>query len=171
MGLSAFADAYPRQLSGGMKQRVAIARALCYRPRILLMDEPFGALDAQTRLLMQELLTRVWESHRLTVLFVTHDVEEAVTISDRVLVMSNRPGRLKDEVLIPLPRPRTLALQETPEFLALRHRILASHPRGGRGDGARDGRSRERLTCPSSRPSRDRWTPPTWDPRASTSTC
>jgi NitT/TauT family transport system ATP-binding protein len=126
VGLGAFADAYPRQLSGGMKQRVAIARALCYRPRILLMDEPFGALDAQTRLLMQELLTRVWESHRLTVLFVTHDVEEAVTISDRVLVMSNRPGRLKEEVAIPLPRPRTLALQETPDFLTLRHRILAS---------------------------------------------
>ncbi len=126
VGLSAFADAFPRQLSGGMKQRVAIARALCYRPRILLMDEPFGALDAQTRLLMQELLVRVWESHRLTVLFVTHDVEEAVTISDRVLVMSNRPGRIKDEVPIPLPRPRTLAVQETPEFLALRHRILAS---------------------------------------------
>jgi NitT/TauT family transport system ATP-binding protein len=126
VGLSSFADAYPRQLSGGMKQRVAIARALCYRPRILLMDEPFGALDAQTRMLMQELLTRVWESHRLTVLFVTHDVEEAVTISDRVLVMSNRPGHLKDEVAIPLPRPRTLAQQETPEFLALRHRVLAS---------------------------------------------
>ncbi|MFN8620333.1 MAG: ABC transporter ATP-binding protein [Chloroflexota bacterium] len=126
VGLSAFADAYPRQLSGGMKQRVAIARALCYRPRILLMDEPFGALDAQTRMLMQELLTRVWESHRLTVLFVTHDVEEAVTISDRVLIMSNRPGRIKEEVPIPLPRPRTLALQETPEFLRLRHRILAS---------------------------------------------
>ena len=126
VGLSAFADAYPRQLSGGMKQRVAIARALCYRPRILLMDEPFGALDAQTRLLMQELLTRIWESHRLTVLFVTHDVEEAVTISDRVLVMSNRPGRLKEEVAIPLARPRTLAQQETAEFLALRHRVLAS---------------------------------------------
>ena len=109
-----------------MKQRVAIARALCYRPRILLMDEPFGALDAQTRLLMQELLGAVWESHRLTVLFVTHDVEEAVYISDRVLVMTNRPGRLKEEVLIPLPRPRTLELQETPEFLALRHRILTS---------------------------------------------
>jgi NitT/TauT family transport system ATP-binding protein len=126
VGLRAFADAWPRQLSGGMKQRVAIARALCYRPRILLMDEPFGALDAQTRLLMQELLTRIWESHRLTVLFVTHDVEEAVTISDRVLVMSNRPGRIKEEVPTPLPRPRTLALQETPDFLALRHRILAS---------------------------------------------
>jgi NitT/TauT family transport system ATP-binding protein len=126
VGLRAFADAWPRQLSGGMKQRVAIARALCYRPRILLMDEPFGALDAQTRLLMQELLTRIWESHRLTVLFVTHDVEEAVTISDRVLVMSNRPGRIKEEVPIPLPRPRTLAVQETPDFLKLRHRILAS---------------------------------------------
>ena len=126
VGLAPFADAYPRQLSGGMKQRVAIARALCYRPRILLMDEPFGALDAQTRLLMQELLARVWESHRLTVLFVTHDVEEAVYISDRVLVMSNRPGRLKEEVAIPLPRPRTLEMQESPEFLALRRRILHS---------------------------------------------
>ena len=126
VGLTAFADAYPRQLSGGMKQRVAIARALCYRPRILLMDEPFGALDAQTRLLMQELLARIWESHRLTVLFVTHDVEESVYISDRVLVMSNRPGRLKDEVPIPLPRPRTVEMQESPDFLALRHRILRS---------------------------------------------
>jgi NitT/TauT family transport system ATP-binding protein len=126
VGLSNFAKAYPKQLSGGMKQRVAIARALCYRPQILLMDEPFGALDAQTRLLMQELLTRVWESHRLTVLFVTHDVEEAVYISDRVLVMSNRPGRLKTEVKITLPRPRTLAMQETDEFLAFRRSILAS---------------------------------------------
>ena len=142
VGLSAFADAYPRQLSGGMKQRVAIARALCYRPRILLMDEPFGALDAQTRMLMQELLVRVWESHRLTVLFVTHDVEEAVTISDRVLVMSNRPGRLKDEVLIPLPRPRTLALQETPEFLAPAPPDPRLDPRGGRGHGAGHGAGR-----------------------------
>jgi NitT/TauT family transport system ATP-binding protein len=126
VGLREFADAYPRQLSGGMKQRVAIARALCYRPRILLMDEPFGALDAQTRLLMQELLTRIWESHRLTVLFVTHDVEEAVYISDRVLVMSNRPGRLKAEVPIALPRPRTFEIQESPAFLSLRHAILAT---------------------------------------------
>ena len=126
MGLSRFADAYPRQLSGGMKQRVAIARSLCYRPQILLMDEPFGALDAQTRLLMQELLTRIWESHRLTVLFVTHDVDEAVFISDRVIIMTNRPGRIKDEVAIDLPRPRRPEVQETPAFLALRHRILAS---------------------------------------------
>jgi NitT/TauT family transport system ATP-binding protein len=126
VGLSKYADAYPRQLSGGMKQRVAIARALCYRPRILLMDEPFGALDAQTRLLMQELLTRVWEAHRLTVLFITHDVDEAVYISDRVIVMTNQPGRLKEEVAITLPRPRTIEVQETAEFLALRHRILTS---------------------------------------------
>ncbi len=126
VGLGSFADAYPRQLSGGMKQRVAIARALCYRPRILLMDEPFGALDAQTRLLMQELLTRIWEAHRLTVLFITHDVDEAVYISDRVVIMTNRPGRLKEEVAITLPRPRTIEVQETAEFLALRHRILTS---------------------------------------------
>ncbi len=126
VGLESFAEARPRQLSGGMKQRVAIARALSYKPSILLMDEPFGALDAQTRLLMQELLTRVWESHRLTVLFVTHDVEEAVYLSDRVFVMTNRPGRLKDEVRIDLPRPRTIDQQETPEFLELRRRILAS---------------------------------------------
>jgi NitT/TauT family transport system ATP-binding protein len=126
VGLEGFADARPRQLSGGMKQRVAIARALSYKPSILLMDEPFGALDAQTRLLMQELLTRVWESHRLTVLFVTHDVEEAVYLSDRVFVMTNRPGRLKDEVRIDLPRPRTIEQQETPGFLELRRRILAS---------------------------------------------
>ncbi len=126
VGLTGFADARPRQLSGGMQQRVAIARALCYKPSILLMDEPFGALDAQTRLLMQELLTRVWEAHRLTVLFITHDVEEAVYLSDRVFVMTNRPGRLKDEVRIDLPRPRTLELQESPAFLQLRHRILAS---------------------------------------------
>ncbi|MFO1540692.1 MAG: ABC transporter ATP-binding protein [Chloroflexota bacterium] len=126
VGLEGFADRLPRELSGGMKQRVAIARALCYRPRILLMDEPFGALDAQTRMLMQELLLRIWEAHRMTVLFVTHDVEEAVTLSDRVLVLSNRPGRVKEDIPIDLPRPRSLAQQETPAFLALRHRILAS---------------------------------------------
>ncbi len=126
VGLGARDDAYPYELSGGMKQRVAIARALCYRPRILLMDEPFGALDAQTRLLMQELLIRVWESHRLTVLFVTHDVDEAVFISDRVVVMTNRPGKIKEEVTVDLPRPRAFELQATPEFLALRSRVLAS---------------------------------------------
>ena len=126
VGLERFADAYPAQLSGGMKQRVAIARALCYRPQMLLMDEPFGALDALTRQQMQELLTTVWEQHRLTVLFVTHDVDEAVFLADRVAVMSRRPGRIKEEVAVPLPRPRDPAIQETQEFLALRHRVLAS---------------------------------------------
>jgi NitT/TauT family transport system ATP-binding protein len=126
VGLEAFADAYPSQLSGGMRQRVAIARALCYRPRILLMDEPFGALDAQTRQLMQELLTRVWEQHRLTVLFVTHDIDEAVFLSDRVLVMTCRPGQIKLDVRIDLERPRTFELFADPEFAAYKGKLLGS---------------------------------------------
>jgi NitT/TauT family transport system ATP-binding protein len=124
VGLEQFADAHPNQLSGGMKQRVAIARALSYRPSILLMDEPFGALDALTRQLMQELLTRVWEQHRLTVLFVTHDVEEAVYISDRVLVMTNRPGRIKAEIKVDLPRPRSYEMVSSPEFAALHGQVI-----------------------------------------------
>ena len=126
VGLEGFEDARPNQLSGGMKQRVAIARALSYRPEILLMDEPFGALDALTRQLMQELLTRVWEQHRLTVLFVTHDVEEAVYISDRVVVMTNRPGRVKKEVVVDLPRPRTYDMLASPEFGELYGEVLES---------------------------------------------
>jgi NitT/TauT family transport system ATP-binding protein len=126
VGLARFADAWPSQLSGGMKQRVAIARALCYRPKILLMDEPFGALDALTRQQMQELLTDIWEAHRLAVLFVTHDVDEAVYLSDRVAVMSSRPGRIKEIVPIKLPRPRAPEIAETDEFIRLRHRILGS---------------------------------------------
>jgi NitT/TauT family transport system ATP-binding protein len=126
VGLSRFADAWPTQLSGGMKQRVAIARALCYRPKILLMDEPFGALDALTRAQMQELLTDVWEAHRLTVLFVTHDVDEAVFLSDRVAVMSSRPGRIKEIVPVSLPRPRTPEMMEGDDFMRLRHRVLTS---------------------------------------------
>ena len=124
--LSGFESHYPRELSGGMQQRASIVRALSFDPDVLLMDEPFGALDAQTRLLMQELLIRVWESHRLTVLFVTHDVDEAVFISDRVVVMTNRPGTVKEEVTVDLPRPRAFELQATQEFLALRSRVLAS---------------------------------------------
>lgn len=126
VGLDGFDDAHPNELSGGMKQRVAIARALSYKPEILLMDEPFGALDALTRQLMQELLTRVWEQHRLTVLFVTHDVEEAVYISDRVIVMTNRPGRIKKQVLVDLPRPRSYEMIASPEFGGLRGEVVES---------------------------------------------
>lgn len=126
VGLEDFANKYPNQLSGGMQQRVAIARALSYRPEILLMDEPFGALDALTRQLMQELLTKIWEQHKLTVLFVTHDVEEAVYISDRVLVMTNRPGKIKKEVKVDLPRPRSYEMVGTPEFGALYAEVLES---------------------------------------------
>jgi NitT/TauT family transport system ATP-binding protein len=126
VGLESFLDAFPNQLSGGMRQRVAIARALCYKPKVLLMDEPFGALDAQTRQVMQELLTRVWEKHRLTVLFVTHDIAEAVFLSDRVLLMSARPGRIKEELEIDLGRPRAFEQLESPEFLEYRRRLLLS---------------------------------------------
>jgi len=126
VGLTQFANALPNQLSGGMRQRVAIARALCYRPKLLLMDEPFGALDAQTRQLMQELLTRIWEAHKLTVLFVTHDIEEAVFLSDRVLLMTARPGRLKEVVTVDLPRPRTFELLGSPEFLDYKSHLLTS---------------------------------------------
>ena len=124
MQLSGFEDAYPAELSGGMKQRVAIARALSYRPKVLLMDEPFGALDALTRHHMQELLTSIWEQHRLTVLFITHDVEEAVYLSDRVAVMTNRPGRIKAIVPIDLSRPRHYDMVATPPFLRLQREIL-----------------------------------------------
>jgi NitT/TauT family transport system ATP-binding protein len=124
VGLSGFEKAYPAELSGGMKQRVAIARALSYRPKMLLMDEPFGALDALTRHHMQELLTGIWEQHRLTVLFITHDVEEAVYLSDRVAVMTNRPGRIKKIVPITLPRPRRYTMAASPEFQALHREVM-----------------------------------------------
>ncbi len=124
VGLQGFEKAFPSELSGGMKQRVAIARALSYRPKMLLMDEPFGALDALTRHHMQELLTGIWERHRLTVLFITHDVEEAVYLSDRVAVMTNRPGRIKTIVPITLSRPRHYDMVSTPEFQHLQRKVL-----------------------------------------------
>ncbi|RCK75063.1 MAG: Urea carboxylase-related ABC transporter, ATPase protein [Anaerolineae bacterium] len=124
VGLEGFEKAYPAHLSGGMRQRVAIARALVYRPQMLMMDEPFGALDAQTRLLMQELLLRVWEIERTTVLFVTHDVEEAILLSDRVYVMTSRPGTIKSEIEIDLPRPRSPETENSLRFVELRHQIL-----------------------------------------------
>jgi nitrate ABC transporter ATP-binding subunit len=125
VGLAGFEDAFPRQLSGGMRQRVAIARALVYKPSLLLMDEPFGALDAQTRGMMQELLLKVWEEHKVTVLFVTHDVEEAIFLADRVVVLASRPGNLKRIVPVPLERPRRYDIVTTPEFSELKRGILA----------------------------------------------
>lgn len=123
VGLSAFADAYPVELSGGMQQRVALARVLALEPRMLLMDEPFGALDAQTRELMQEELTAIWQQHRRTVLFVTHDIDEAVYLSDRVVVFSARPGRLKADIRVDLPRPRDPDVRKSAAFADLRNRI------------------------------------------------
>ncbi|MHB1101769.1 MAG: ABC transporter ATP-binding protein [Devosia sp.] len=125
VGLAGFEQAHPRQLSGGMRQRVAIARALVYKPSLLLMDEPFGALDAQTRGMMQELLLKVWEEHKVTVLFVTHDVEEALFLADRVVVLASRPGRVKRIVPVELERPRRFDVVTSPEFSALKRQILA----------------------------------------------
>ena len=126
------AHLYPSELSGGMKQRVAIARALSYRPKMLLMDEPFGALDALTRHQMQDLLTTVWEAHRLTVLFVTHDVEEAVYLSDRVVVMGIAPGRVPATFDVPLPRPRRVEVMESAGFLTLQRDVLKAIREGAR---------------------------------------
>ncbi|WP_456454451.1 ABC transporter ATP-binding protein [Methanopyrus sp.] len=120
-GLEGFEDAYPKQLSGGMKQRVAIARALAAEPRILLMDEPFAAVDAQTRNKMQEELLKIWERTGRTILLVTHNVEEAVFLADRVMVLSPRPAEVVDIVDIDIPRPRD---RTDPEFVELRARIL-----------------------------------------------
>ena len=106
-GWRKFADAYPHQLSGGMKQRVAIARALANRPRILLMDEPFGALDAQTRAQMQSYLLQIWKQVDITIVFITHDLDEAVYLADRILVLDAHPGRLRELIEVPVPRPRT----------------------------------------------------------------
>jgi len=124
MGLTDFRNSYPYQLSGGMKQRASIARALIGSPEALLMDEPFGALDAQTRLSMQELLQSVSQKLRPTVLFITHDVEEAIFLGDRVLVMSSRPGRVIDDFSVGLPRPRDYEMLATPEFVNLKRRAL-----------------------------------------------
>jgi NitT/TauT family transport system ATP-binding protein len=123
VGLGGFEQYYPRQLSGGMRQRVNLARALAIDPDVLLMDEPFASLDAQTREIMQTELLRIWEQGRKTVLFVTHQIDEAVFLADRVLVFARRPGRLQESIEIKLPRPRGLALKRTPEFIAYVDRI------------------------------------------------
>lgn len=123
VGLTGFENHFPKQLSGGMQQRTAIARALANGPEILLLDEPFGALDNQTRALMQELLLKIWEAERKTVLFVTHDIDEAIFMGSRVLVMSARPGRIKADIAIPLPHPRHYTMKTTPEFSELKARL------------------------------------------------
>ncbi len=125
MKLSDFARAYPRELSGGMKQRVAIARALANDPQVLLMDEPFGALDALTRSSAQRFLTGIWEQHRRTIAFVTHDIDEAIFLGDTVFVMTPRPGRIREVLEIDIPRPRTLDDMATTRFAELKHRILS----------------------------------------------
>ncbi len=124
VGLSGFEASYPAELSGGMRQRVGIARVLIMEPKVLLMDEPFGSLDAQTRTLMQELLLALWERHHQTVLFITHDIEEAVLLADRVCVMTARPGRIKKSIDVGMPRPRSIELTTSPEFNALRREVL-----------------------------------------------
>jgi NitT/TauT family transport system ATP-binding protein len=123
VGLQGFERNYPKLLSGGMQQRTAIARALANDPKILLLDEPFGALDHQTRGLMQELLLAIWEAERKTVLFVTHDIEEAIFMANRVVVMTARPGRIKDEVAVTLPHPRHYTVKTTTPFSALKARL------------------------------------------------
>ena len=123
VGLTNFANHFPNQLSGGMQQRTAIARALANGPEILLLDEPFGALDNQTRALMQELLLGIWERERKTVLFVTHDIEEAIFLASRVVVMTARPGRIKADVTVDLAHPRHYTIKTSPEFSSLKARL------------------------------------------------
>src|SRR6266436_1271648 len=124
VGLTEFADVYPETLSGGMQQRVAIARTLALRPSVILMDEPFGALDAQTRSEMQQLLLQVWDESASTILFVTHDVEEAIYLADRIFIMSAHPGTIIEDVQVPFDRPRDLSLKQRNEFHELQNYVL-----------------------------------------------
>lgn len=129
VGLAKFANAYPHELSGGMKQRVAIARALVNQPRILLMDEPFGALDAQSRCKMQMHLLEIWRNIDVTILFITHDLDEAIFLADRILVLKAHPGEVQELIEVPVPRPRNIDYLISPEFLATKARLEALiHP-------------------------------------------
>jgi NitT/TauT family transport system ATP-binding protein len=124
VGLTKYAKRYPAELSGGMQQRVGIARALANYPSVLLMDEPFGALDAQTRMMMQESLLKIWSEFGITVLFVTHDVDESIFLADRVLIMSASPGRIITDLKVPLPRPRHLGMETDEAFIRLKRQCL-----------------------------------------------
>jgi len=131
VGLGRFAEAYPHQLSGGMKQRVAIARALANQPKILFMDEPFGALDAQTRAQMQSYLLQIWREVDITIMFVTHDLDEAIHLSDRILVLKANPGEIHEFIEVPVPQPRSHQQYISPEFLATKKRLEELiHPAG-----------------------------------------
>jgi len=123
VGLERFLHHHPHQLSIGMRQRVGIARAFVADPEILLLDEPFGSLDAQTKLVLQQELLRIWQEHRKLVVHVTHDIEEAILLSDRIVVMSGRPGRIREEIAVPFPRPRDLGVLGAPEAVEIRHRV------------------------------------------------
>lgn len=123
VGLKGFEQAYPKELSGGMQQRAALARTLATNPKILLMDEPFTALDVHTKRMMQDLLLHLWQKAPRTVIFVTHDVEEAVLLSDTIYIMGTNPGTIKEKISIDLPRPRDLGIEFSPQFLQLRQRI------------------------------------------------
>ncbi len=123
VGLTQFVDSYPHQLSGGMKQRVAIARALANQPRVLLMDEPFGALDAQTRSKMQSYLMEIWQNIDITILFITHDLDEAIYLADRILVLKAHPGEVQEIIEVPVPQPRSPDQLLSPEFLATKKRL------------------------------------------------
>ncbi len=147
VSLESFANSYPHQLSGGMKQRVAIARALANSPRILLMDEPFGALDAQTRAQMQRHLLHIWKNADVTIVFITHDLDEAIYLADRILVLKPRPGRVAEFLEVPVSRPRSTEQFQSAEFVATRRRLEEwIHPGSETGTSPVDELPRLRLT-------------------------